>query len=257
MTDVYADFLDQMEEKEDYARGGGGIVREIKIEIGWHGYEKGCGHDFWKYWRPFNLSDKEERKEAFLSSQKTLRQDKLKKIPAKAIKVTIWNPGKNENRDLYPIWAEDKYAIMSNSIVENKLPLYEKFWSFLAYTPDTSKEKVEYEGKWNHPNMKIPVRIFANEEESMAFIEANQPVQPGSNGYSDMAMTNFQSVETLELNSEEILGHLVKAMSGEKIMGKELPDNLQDEESIKRYVADIWDIEPSDIDILESKEIAF
>lgn len=272
MSDVYNQFLDEMEEKEDYEQSeSAGIVREIKIETGWHGFEKGCGHDFWKYWRSFKNS--EEMKPAYDSSLEALELDRLKKKPAKAIKVTIYpdDVTKSEMRDLYAVWMTDTYALISKSLRENKLPLGEKFWGRVSYVPDpnaVSKGEAgkteEYEGKKIFPNIRIPVQKFDDKQEAMAFIEANQPSDSNvaSNKYSAKAMKSF-TVERLEMSTVDILATYDNALNGNQYMKKELPDapvpfNLSEYEIIlKKYTADIWEIDPSDVDILKNKEIPF
>ncbi len=280
-------------DKEDYEGGAGvGIVREIKIETGWHGFE--AGHDFWKYWRPFK--NKDEMKPAFFSAKETMETDKkLKdkiereamereamennesympslpkkapKVPAKAIKITIYpdSEDKGEMRDLYAVWMEDKYAAIAKSLRENELPLHQKFWGRISYTPDPDavakgeEGKTEsYNGNATFPNIRVPVQAFKNKQEAMEFVKSNQPAQSSNGSYSDVAMSQFTK-ETLESCAEDILADVKNTYEGiphSMAKGADLPIKPTSpnpklhgdyEQLVLEYVAVIWEIEVSDI----------
>ncbi len=239
--------------------------------MGCHGL--GRGHDFWKYWRSF--SSKDEMKPAFFSTKEAMTLDGSSKSPAKAIKITIYpdSEDKNEMRDLYAVWMADKYSTIAKSLRENKLPLNQKFWGRVSYIADPDAvakgeagKTEKYNGQATFPNIRVPVQAFASEQEAIAFTEANRPVDNPSNEYSAKAMASF-SVEALEANGEEILKNLDEASRGIQWMDKPLPKSpsppVTDEalvahmEAVKKYIADIWKIEPDDIDTLSTKVVPF
>jgi len=268
------DYLDQMDEKEDYEKSSIGIVREIKIETGWHGYEKGCGHDFWKYWRPFDLKSEksgEEMKTAYLSSKDMLESDGLEKNPAKSFKITTYpdSADKNEMRDLYAVWMEDVFALISKSVRDNNLPLNEKFWGRVSFVPDPNAvakgeegKTEEYEGRKTYPNIRVPVQKFANEQEALDFVAAN----------SNNASTSSAISEAAQSNAESIITDWEKARTGvlpypgipdyernfpalpEKITPSQRVD--YENQIVKWLANDVWQVAISDIEQLIEQLVA-
>ncbi len=272
MSDVYSEFLDQMEEAGDKFDSGGssiGAVGRVKIEFGFHYYDDSYGSEYWRCWGHYKTP--EDTNAAYLRV-KEIAGENYKSIE-NGLRVTVFSENLlagNAKIDLSKFcakWKETGKLILEN-MREKQLPFNDIFYGQVKHTADPyavakgegGKTK-EYKGKMTFPTFLLPVQMFANKQEALTFIEANQPANNSSSEYSAKAMANFQKEEVLESNQQDIFSDVKMAYEGKKLLAAkakhlELPvkpvaTNSRSiiifQNEILEYVAGTWDIEAQDI----------
>lgn len=272
------EFLDQMREEGRKLSGGStslGMVGKVLVQLGFHQYIKGQNQDFWYYWAAVTTFDEMEAKAAEVNGK--LRQDGASDNARFGVRVTVFKdvlssdqPYKKDISEFTAEWQTESFNLVSESIIENDLPLGEVFWGqvkpkanpFHVAKGEAGKTDKDQNGNPRYPAIRVPVKKFANEAEARAFVEANGAKSSDNlPPFSDTAKANYPDLQSLVSCAEEIHLHLSKAQKGEAFMGDtenyplpkhpvkpdELPPPLP---LLKKYIAGIYSIEASDIDLL-------
>lgn len=265
------EFLDQMREEGLKATGGGvglGVVGKVLVQFGVHRFVP--GHDFWEFWAEIKKPEEAQAKTAELANK--LKEAGVTDSPNFGIRVTVLKdtlsaqaPYKKDLAEFTPQWQADAYKLIEDSLYENDLPISEVFYGQVQYKAnpfhiakgEAGKTDKDQNGNPRFPSVRVPVRKFKDEAEARAFVQASG-AKSGNRlpPFSDTAKTNYPDLNSLVSCAEEIHLHLSKAQQGEAFMGDAenyplpTPPTLP---NLKKYIAGIYSIEASDIDLLRVK----
>lgn len=263
------EFLDQMREEGQKATGGGGnlgIVGKVLVQFGVHHFV--AGHDFWEFWLKTKTHDEIPIRTAELAEK--LKEVGITDSPNFGLRVTVFkdvlsreSPYKDNLVEFTEVWRKETYKVIEDSVFENGLPVGEVFWGQVQYRAnpfhvakgEAGKTDKDQQGNPRFPSIRVPVRKFANEAEARAFVQASGAKGSGNSlpPFSETAKANYPDLQSLVSCAEEIHLHLSKAQKGEAFMDDAenyplptppTPPNL------KKYIANIYSIEATDIDLL-------
>lgn len=246
-----------------------GIVGRVKVEFGFHCYIE--GNDFWKFYRGF--SKPEDTQAAFLSAKEAVGNaggDAKKVRPG--ICVTIYAdvlsrdmPYAADLREFTPRWQESSHNMILDAIRNSDLPVGEVFYGQVQYKAnpyrvaqgEAGKVAKDRDDNPAYPVVRVPVQKFANEQEAKDFVGANSIADNDDTilpNFSELARSNYPDSDSLKSSAEEISVWLAKAHQGIALNNDAenfplpippTPGNL------KKYIAAIYQIEASDIDLLQ------
>jgi hypothetical protein len=261
------DFLNKMKKAGEKFSGGGGqgIIGRAKIEFGLHRYV--TGHDFWAFFKP--TVSESEIDSVGKELQGRLREAGCNDEPAFGIKITIDKnilsrdePYKADLQEFIPAWQKDGFDLVCDFIDKGSLPMNEFFYGRIQYKAnpfsvkqgEAGKTETDQNGVARYPSIRIPVEKFANEAAARAAIGGTSNNQAASDSqWSDTARANYPDISSIDGLANEILAWLEKAKNGiafnNDTESYPLP-NPATPPRLKRYIADIYDVEASDIDLL-------
>jgi uncharacterized protein YukE len=263
------DFINEMIKAGEKYSGvsGQGIISRVKIEFGLHRYV--AGHDFWSFWKPC-ISNKEVDSVG-QELQGRLQQAGCTDLPAFGVKVTIDKnvlgrnePYKADLQEFIPAWQGDSFQMIMDYLDEGNLPMNEFFWGKVQYKAnpffvkqgEAGKKEIDQNGNPRFPSVRVPVEKFASEEAAHA-----AAVGGGNSGsanvnsqWSQTAIDAYgPNMDTLDQLANEINECLTNATNG--IPFNDDPKNFPlpkppTPPNLKKYVADIYTIESTDLDLL-------
>jgi hypothetical protein len=263
------DFLDRMRKKADdsgYSGGGGaGIVGRMMIEVGLHRYV--AGHDFWSFWKP--IPDIEEMDVIGQELSARLQEAGSTDVPVFGLKITIKanvmgrdEPYKADLQEFIPEWQADSFELIADSIEKNNLPIGEIFYGraqykanpFFVKKGEEGKTETDQNGKARYPSIRLPVEKFANEAAAKAAAGGSGSSANTNSQWSEKARATYPDLSVLEGFANEINEWLKKATQGIAYVNNAesypLPEVPITPPKAKKYIADIYDCEPADIDML-------
>lgn len=264
-----SDYLKEMEEAgaEFDSQSGAGIVGKIKIEFGFHMYVE--NHEFWEFWNVFGKPD--EAQLAYSNTCKAITdiEGDVKGV-RRGIKVTVYadvlsrdEPYSTDLSAFTPSWQEGAYQMITDSILENNMPLNDIFYGQVLYKANPYHVSLGEEGKTAedqngnsaYPTVRVPVRMFKSKLQATNFVTENDFYQDSQ----DEISTETQS------NANEILADWEKSKMGE-CPYPDVPDyvksfptkpskmtpieNAAYEILVKSWLIEIWDIPLSDLEKL-------
>lgn len=254
------------EEGQRVAGGGSGIVSKVLVEFGLHRYV--AGHEFWDFWIPTGSMAEIEPKKVELAAK--LQAVGCTDAPSFGVRVTVRKealsaeqPYKKDLVEFTPQWQADAYGLVEKHLVEVDAPIGTEFYAQIKGVPnpyhvtkgEAGKTDTDQNGNPRFPAIRVPVKKFANEAEARAFVSANGAANSNVQlpPFSDKAKANYPDLTQLQACANEINEHLGKAQQGQPFMDDAenyplptppTPPNL------KSYIANIYQIEATDIDLL-------
>lgn len=150
-----------------------------------------------------------------------------------------------DNRD------NSEYQILIAALNEGQFPIGEWFWG--SYKSVETGEYKNDAGETKKRFLPVPVEKFANEMDAKATVIGGKEAASTDTKWSDTARANYPDTNDIEKLSEEILKWLDKAKEG--IAFNDDAENFplptpSTPPSLKKYIADLYTIDASDIDLL-------
>lgn len=266
MSDLQ-DFLNEMKEegKQFSSSGSLGVVSKVLVEFGLHRFVE--GHDFWEFWTPVESAKEIKPKGAELAAK--LKAAGSTETPSFGVRVTVRKdtlsanaPYKRDLVEFVPQWQSDAFALVEKHLVEADVPIGAEFYGQVKYLAnpyhvakgEAGKTEEDADGNPRYPSLRIPVKKFASETEARAFVEANGSAAAAPKSpFSEKAMASY-TVQALQDSAKEIFEWLGKAKQGIAFNNDEknfpLPKPATPP-ALKAYIAGIYQIEPTDIDLLQ------
>ena len=268
------DFLNKMREIGDEfgKQGGAEFITQIKLEFGFYAYA-GPDIDRMRFWK--RCEDMKEAGIIKAEVQADLDHAEIKEQPDFCLHIfangnCLGRDPKGFDDNLFIAkWQWDTKqdgietcaSLIFASMEENKLPFGELFWGkyqlksnpYHVNLGETGKKESKKEpGKFYWPTFVLPIYKFANEAEAQAAVGGDS--QATNNGkWSATALANYSDPTQIESSTEEILKYLKNAEKGipfnDDADSYPLPVPLTPP-NVKKYIADIYLIEPSDINLL-------
>ncbi len=260
-----ADFLKRLKEEAEesgYSGGGAGTVARIIIELGLHRYV--AGNEFWSFWKPLGDGENEM---ARVGKELT---DRLKNAgcadsPQFGAKITIKkdaigrDPFKADLMEFIPDW-QDGFELIVDAVNTLALPFNEVFYGRFQYKPnphfvkkgEAGKTEIDQKGVARYPSIRLPIEIFANEAVARA-AAGGSPQTTSNTKWSHTAQASYPDVSEIENTSGEILAWFEKAKEG--VAYNNDAENFPlpvppTPPALKKYIADLYFLEPGDIDML-------
>jgi hypothetical protein len=268
------DFLEQMREAgKDAASGGQGIIGQIKIEFGLHRYV--TDHDFWTFWKPIGARDDIDSVEAELIDR--LHKAGSNERPNLGVRVTIKKevlsrdtPYEKDLSEFTTAWQQDGYNLVLDHIESGQLPVGEWFYGRVQYIAnpyfvkqgEVGKKDVDQNGNPRFPAIRVPVEKFADEAAARAMVDDSATGDGKYDQLSEKAKASYPNYDIFKLQSEQVLTWYEKALNGEGMPNKPIKDYQKedgtiDKEVAKIYMADIWQLETGDIELLLAEATPF
>jgi hypothetical protein len=234
-------------------------VARMRIQFGYSGLV--AGERAANFFKPFGNPEDAKR----VSDEVTAR---LKEIGSKreavlAILLDIpeeTNSGEKVTWDMEQVTfisnkEDSEWQILFNALEENDIPIDEWFWG--SYKNEVVGE-YERDGETKKRYLSIPVEKF--DDETAAQAASNQATGSSTSQWSEKARATYDDMNKLEGMADEILAWFRKAQEGIPFGNDAESYPLPEEATLpklKKYIANHYDIEPSDIDILSSLVIPF
>ncbi len=264
-----SDFLNRMRKAgEKYSgSGGAGIVGRILIEFGLHRYV--TGHEFWSFWKPVI----EENEMDIIAGELKARMQEAGNTdePSFGVKITIkkdilsrTEPYKADLQEFIPAWQKDSFDLIYDAIEKSDLPVNEIFYGRIQYKAnpffvkkgEDGKTETDQHGVPRYPSIRLPVEKFSNEQTAKDAAGGSSSSVSTTSQWSEKAFKAYNlkgDMSSLESSTAQILKCLKDAGEGiafnndaetYELPVPPTPPNL------KKYIADIYNIESSDIDLM-------
>jgi hypothetical protein len=233
-------------------------VARMKIQFGYSGMV--AGERAANFFKPCGNSEEETKR---VSAEVSAR---LKKKGSNQVKFAVMLRIPEEtNTSTLVTWdieqvtfankAEDsEYQILFNTLFEGDFPIDEWFWG--SYKNEEVGKYKNREGETKKRYLSIPVDIYPDEATAKEAIVTSGDGAYDDSQWSDTARANYNEIDTLEKLSDEINDWLQKAKKGipfnDDSKNYPLPVLSQNmtEDIAKEYIAQIYECEPADIDLL-------
>ena len=273
------DFVNQMRDiANEYGNQGSvGFVTQILVEFGFRVWiDDGVQRDPLTFWK--QCQDKSEADVIKSELQARVDEQNLNgkmhfTLRVFADKNTLGrDPSDWDTNKFFDEWQWDKkpdgpetcFNLIVDSMDKNKLPFGEKFWGryelrgnpyYVAQGESGKVPSKKDPTKKFFPSFPLPVEMYANEQVAQDAAKSSGTSTSTTNSqWSDLAVKNYgPDMSGLEKSSDQILDWLEKAKKGVAFNNDTenfplpvppTPPNL------KVYVAGIYNIEVSDIDLM-------
>jgi hypothetical protein len=145
-----------------------------------------------------------------------------------------------------------EYRLLVDAIKESSCPISEWFWGSYKNIPTGEYEK---NGETKKRYMSLPVDVFANEEAARQSAGASGSVGVIEKPWSDKVLAQYDPPGSFEEQADDIHSWLKKAAAGQEMAGFPIAEYKDEGGKVnvvqaKRYVAQCWGVETTDIDLL-------
>jgi hypothetical protein len=257
-----SDFIKEMSaEGQKVSSGGQGVVGRVLLEFGVHSYVE--GHGYWDFWTVTKGGS--DIPVAFAEVSQRVKEAGGKNRVNFGLKVTLFNDvlGKEHYKgdlvEFVPKWQEEAYNMVCEAASENGLVFNEVFYGQVQFKAnpyhvgqgEAGKTKTDQSGNPAYPTIKVPVKKFASKDEAQSFVDGNMPVNgPALPPFSDKAKKTYGNNLQALATDTGVPEWYTKALGGEAVPESEpLPKPLN-AETAKGYIARIWGIETTDVDLV-------